>query len=98
LTKQGSLVLYNPETRQDALESYKKNPYLLILEGSGEALKIAKEQAKNAINVIETLTRSQLLSQGYEKKEIEQKINELKQLLERNPEEASKFVLSWVQK
>jgi len=69
-----------------------------MLEGSGETLKIAKEQAKNAINVIETLTCSQLLSQGYKKKEIEQKVNELRQLLERNPEEASRLYLSWIQK
>jgi flagellar biosynthesis/type III secretory pathway M-ring protein FliF/YscJ len=32
------------------------------------------------------------------KRELEQKIMELKQLLERNPDEASKLVLSWLQK
>jgi translation initiation factor 2B subunit (eIF-2B alpha/beta/delta family) len=68
------------------------------MEGPGETLKIAKEQSRVAIATLEALTRNALLSQGLKKKELEQKIVELKQLLERNPEEASRLVLSWLQK
>jgi len=39
-----------------------------------------------------------LASQGLKKRELKQKILELKQLLEKNPEEASRLVLSWIQK
>jgi flagellar biosynthesis/type III secretory pathway M-ring protein FliF/YscJ len=37
-----------------------------------------------------------LVLQGSKKREVEAKIAELKQLLERNPEEVSKLVLSWL--
>ena len=81
------------------MNEYKKiHASLLILEGPGETLKIAKEQSKATISTLEALARTALLSQGAKKREVEEKIAELKQLLERNPEEASKLVLSWIQK
>jgi hypothetical protein len=86
-------------TEEQLLNEYKKiHANLLILEGPGETLKIAKEQSKAAISTLEALARTALLSQGAKKREVEEKIAELKQLLERNPEEASKLVLSWIQK
>jgi integrase len=86
-------------TEEQLLNEYKKiHASLLIMEGPGETLKIAKEQSRVAIATLEALTRNALLSQGLKKKELEQKIVELKQLLERNPEEASRLVLSWLQK
>ncbi|MGC8871225.1 MAG: hypothetical protein ACP5PT_09085, partial [Brevinematia bacterium] len=69
---------------------------LLISEGPGETLEIAKEQAKVAIATLEDLARRKLLAQGMKKKEVELKIQELKNLLRRNPDEASKLVLSWL--
>jgi integrase len=84
---------------EQLLNEYKKiHASLLILEGPGETLKIAKEQNRAAISTLESLARTALLSQGAKKREVEEKIAELKQLLERNPEEASKLVLSWIQK
>jgi len=56
------------------------------------------QKSRAAISTLEALARTALLSQGAKKKELEQKIVELKQLLERNPEEASRLVLSWLQK
>jgi integrase len=86
-------------TEEQLLNEYKKiHASLLILEGPGETLKIVKEQSKMAITVLENLTKSSLLSQGLKKKEVEAKINELKNLLQRNPEEATKFALSLLQK
>jgi len=81
------------------LNEYKKiHASLLILEGPGETLKIAKEQSKAAIATLEALARTALASQGLKKRELEQKILELKQLLEKNPDDASRLVLSWLQK
>jgi integrase len=86
-------------TEEQLLNEYKKiHASLLIMEGPGETLKIAKEQSKAAISTLEALARTALLSQGAKKREVEEKIAELKQLLERNPEEASRLVLSWIQK
>ena len=81
------------------MNEYKKiHASLLILEGLGETLKIAKEQSKAAIATLEALARTALASQGLKKRELEQKILELKQLLEKNPDDASRLVLSWLQK
>ncbi|MGC8940990.1 MAG: tyrosine-type recombinase/integrase [Candidatus Nanoarchaeia archaeon] len=86
-------------TEEQLLNEYKKiHAYLLILEGPGATLKIAKEQSRAAVATLEALARSALVAQGMKKRELEQKIMELKQLLERNPDEASKLVLSWLQK
>jgi hypothetical protein len=86
-------------TEEQLLNEYKKiHASLLILEGPGATLQIAKEQSRVAVATLEALARSALVAQGARKRELEQKIMELKQLLERNPEEASKLVLSWLQK
>jgi hypothetical protein len=50
------------------LNEYKKiHASLLILEGLGEALKIAKEQSRNI--TLEALARTALLSQGAKKRD-----------------------------
>jgi len=86
-------------TEEQLLNEYKKiHASLLILEGPGETLKIAKEQSKAAIATLEALAKTALASQGLKKRELEQKILELKQLLEKNPEQASQLVLSWLRK
>jgi len=86
-------------TEEQLFNEYKKiHASLLILEGPGETLKIAKEQSKAAIATLEALAKTALASQGLKKRELEQKILELKQLLEKNPDAASKLVLSWLQK
>jgi integrase len=84
-------------TEEQLLNGYKEiHASLLISEGPGETLEIAKEQAKVAIATLEDLARRKLLAQGTKKKEVELKIQELKNLLRRNPDEASKLVLSWL--
>jgi integrase len=84
---------------EQLFNEYKKiHASLLILEGPGTTLKIAKEQSRAAIATLEALAKTALTSQGLKKRELEQKIVELKQLLEKNPEEASQLVLSWIKK
>jgi integrase len=86
-------------TEEQLLNEYKKiHASLLIMEGPGETLKIAKEQSRAAVATLEALARTALLSQGAKKREVEAKILELKQLLEKNPEQASQLVLSWLQR
>ena len=84
---------------EQLFNEYKKiHASLLILEGPGTTLKIAKEQSRAAIATLEALAKTALASQGLKKRELEQKIVELKQLLEKNPDAASQLVLSWLQK
>jgi len=64
------------------LNEYKKiHASLFIMEGPGETLKIAKEQSKAAISTLEALARTALLSQEAKKREVEEKIAELKTTL-----------------
>jgi len=59
---------------------------------------LQKSKVKLQYQTLESLAITVLLLQGAKKREVGEKIAELKQLLERNPEEASRLVLSWLQK